>query len=129
MLDILAITGPIYLCIALGWLATRAGLFARADMRVLGRFVLYIALPALLFDAVGKRLCVGEASMRSDGEEELVAHATATYSVPPDRGGAADRRRSRAGRGRAAGRRCCRGPRPRPGRCAPATGRSRRTAG
>ena len=55
MLDILAITGPIYLCIALGWLATRAGLFARADMRVLGQFVLYIALPALLFDAVGKR--------------------------------------------------------------------------
>ncbi len=55
MTDILAITGPIYLCIALGWLATRAGLFARADMRVLGQFVLYIALPALLFDAVGKR--------------------------------------------------------------------------
>mgnify|MGYP001160622250 FL=1 len=55
MLDILAITGPIYLCIALGWLATRAGLFARADMRVLGQFVLYIALPALLFSAVGQR--------------------------------------------------------------------------
>ena len=55
MLDILAITGPIYLCVALGWLTTRAGLFARADMRVLGQFVLYIALPALLFDAVGKR--------------------------------------------------------------------------
>ena len=55
MLDILAITGPIYLCIALGWLATRTGLFERGDMRVLGQFVLYIALPALLFDAVGKR--------------------------------------------------------------------------
>ena len=52
---ILGITGPIYLCIALGWLATRAGLFQRGDMRVLGQFVLYIALPALLFDAVGKR--------------------------------------------------------------------------
>ena len=55
MSDILSITGPIYLCIALGWLATRAGLFERGDMRVLGQFVLYIALPALLFDAVGKR--------------------------------------------------------------------------
>lgn len=55
MPDVLAITGPIYLCLALGWLATRAGLFARADMRVLGQFVLYVALPALLFDAVAKR--------------------------------------------------------------------------
>lgn len=55
MADILAITGPIYLCIALGWLATRAGLFARADMRVLGQFVLVVALPALLFDAVSRQ--------------------------------------------------------------------------
>ena len=36
MLDILAITGPIYLTIALGYILTRRGLFARADMRVLG---------------------------------------------------------------------------------------------
>ncbi|HMN22419.1 MAG TPA: AEC family transporter [Ottowia sp.] len=55
MVDILEITGPIYLCIALGWLATRTGLFARADMRVLGQFVLYLALPALLFDAISRR--------------------------------------------------------------------------
>ena len=55
MLDILTITGPIYIAIFLGWLSTRFGLFERADMRVLGQFVLYIALPALLFDAVGKR--------------------------------------------------------------------------
>ena len=40
---------------------------------------------------IGKRLCVGEAQIISDGEEELVAHATATYSVPPDRGVSADR--------------------------------------
>jgi len=37
---------------------------------------------------VGKRLCIGEAQMYSEGESDLVAHATATYSVPPDRGGA-----------------------------------------
>ncbi len=55
MLDILAITGPIYLCIAAGFLATRYGLFSKADMRVLGKFVLNIALPALLFSAVSQR--------------------------------------------------------------------------
>ena len=55
MLDILAITGPIYIVIALGFVSVRAGLFARADMRVLGQFVLYVALPALLFDALATR--------------------------------------------------------------------------
>lgn len=55
MLDILAITGPIYIVIALGYLSVRAGLFARADMRVLGQFVLYVALPALLFNALASR--------------------------------------------------------------------------
>lgn len=55
MLAIVSITGPIYLAIALGYVCTRAGLFARADMRVLGKFVLYVALPALLFNALSKR--------------------------------------------------------------------------
>jgi uncharacterized protein (TIGR00369 family) len=32
---------------------------------------------------IGKRLAVGEVSIRSEGEEELVAHATSTYSIPP----------------------------------------------
>ena len=59
MLDILAITGPIFLCIALGYLATRGGLFDRADMRVFGKFVLNLALPALLFNALAQR-SVGE---------------------------------------------------------------------
>lgn len=31
----------------------------------------------------GKRLAVAEVAIRSDGEDELVAHATATYSIPP----------------------------------------------
>ncbi len=31
---------------------------------------------------LGKRLAVGEIGLRSDGEEELVAHVTATYSIP-----------------------------------------------
>ena len=55
MLDILAITGPIYITIALGYFLTRRGLFARADMRVLGQFVLHLALPALLFNALAQR--------------------------------------------------------------------------
>ena len=59
MLDILAITGPIYLCIALGYFATRGGLFDRADMRVFGKFVINLALPALLFNALSQR-SVGE---------------------------------------------------------------------
>jgi uncharacterized protein (TIGR00369 family) len=32
---------------------------------------------------LGKRLAVGEVEMFCDGEEEMVAHATATYSIPP----------------------------------------------
>lgn len=34
---------------------------------------------------LGRRLAVGEALIASDGEEELAAHATGTYSIPPDR--------------------------------------------
>src|SRR5438270_3317122 len=32
---------------------------------------------------LGKRLAVGEVSIRSEGEEDMVSHATATYSIPP----------------------------------------------
>ena len=32
---------------------------------------------------LGKRLAVGDVTIYSDGEDELVAHATATYSIPP----------------------------------------------
>lgn len=55
MLDVLAITGPIYLAIAIGYAATRAGLFAKADMQVLGRFVINFALPTLVFRALSTR--------------------------------------------------------------------------
>lgn len=34
---------------------------------------------------VGKALIVGEVFLYSDGDEEPVAHATGTYSVPPSR--------------------------------------------
>ena len=34
---------------------------------------------------LGKRLAVGEVTMYSEGDPEPVAHATATYSIPPER--------------------------------------------
>lgn len=36
---------------------------------------------------LGKRLAVVEAYIRSRASEELVAHATATYAIPPEAGG------------------------------------------
>jgi acyl-coenzyme A thioesterase PaaI-like protein len=33
---------------------------------------------------LGKRLAVGDIAIRSDGVEELAAHATATYSLPDE---------------------------------------------
>ena len=32
---------------------------------------------------LGKRLAMGEVAMRSDGDAEIVCHATGTYSIPP----------------------------------------------
>ncbi|HEX5736888.1 MAG TPA: AEC family transporter [Hydrogenophaga sp.] len=55
MLEIFTITGPIYLCIAAGFASVRWGLFSAGDMRVFGRFVIQIALPALLFNALASR--------------------------------------------------------------------------
>lgn len=55
MLDILAVTGPIFLSIAAGYVSTRAGLFSQDDMRVMGRFVINLALPCLLFNAVAQQ--------------------------------------------------------------------------
>ena len=52
ILAILAITTPIYLIIFLGFGLTKLGLFAKADMRVFGKFVINLALPALVFRAL-----------------------------------------------------------------------------
>jgi uncharacterized protein (TIGR00369 family) len=32
---------------------------------------------------LGRRLAVGDIGIRSEGDEEMVAHATSTYSIPP----------------------------------------------
>jgi predicted permease len=55
MLTTLAVTGPIYLVIALGFLAGRFGVFSKNDMRVLGTFVVKFALPALVFTALSQQ--------------------------------------------------------------------------
>jgi malonate transporter len=55
MLNVLAITVPIYIVIAIGFVAGRSGLFSGPDMQVLGRFVINFALPALLFTALSQR--------------------------------------------------------------------------
>jgi malonate transporter and related proteins len=52
---ILIITFPIFALIGVGYCAVRMGLFASSDMKVLGKYVLNIALPALLFNAVASR--------------------------------------------------------------------------
>jgi predicted permease len=55
VLAVLALTAPIFLVIAAGYVATRVGLFQRAEMRVFGKYVINIALPALLFNALSQR--------------------------------------------------------------------------
>ncbi len=55
MLDILAIIGPLFVAIAVGFAAVRLGALDKADVRVLGKFVIYFALPALLFKALSER--------------------------------------------------------------------------
>ena len=55
MFDILAITVPIYIAIALGYGLTRWGVFAKTDMRAFGTFVVKVAMPALLFNALSQR--------------------------------------------------------------------------
>ena len=47
-LSVLTITGPIYLLIAAGFVLVRTGVLARADMRILGRFVVVFCIPAQL---------------------------------------------------------------------------------
>ncbi len=55
MQQIFIITAPIYLFIALGYVLVRRGLFGKPELRVLGRFVLQIGLPALLFKSLATR--------------------------------------------------------------------------
>lgn len=53
MATILTITLPIYLLIGLGFAAVRTGYVAQGDVKAIGNFVVRIALPALIFVAIG----------------------------------------------------------------------------
>ena len=52
MLEIFGITFPIFAIVALGYVTVYKGVFEPGDMTVLGKFVMTIALPALMFSAV-----------------------------------------------------------------------------
>jgi predicted permease len=51
-LSILAIVTPIFALILAGWLAGRTAVLGPAAMREINRFVVWLALPALLFDII-----------------------------------------------------------------------------
>jgi hypothetical protein len=53
--DILAIIGPIFLLIGLGFLAVRTGLYAQTALPALGSLVITFCLPALLFRSLSQR--------------------------------------------------------------------------
>lgn len=55
MFDVLQITLPIYAIVAIGYVTVRAGWFEKSSLRVLGNYVMQIALPALMFKAVASR--------------------------------------------------------------------------
>jgi malonate transporter len=54
-MNVLSVTTPIFLLIALGFLATRLGWISQSDTRALGGFVLRFAMPALIFKALSSR--------------------------------------------------------------------------
>lgn len=55
MLSVLAISGPIFFIIFLGFVAVKANLLRSEEARALGAFVINFALPALLFKALAQR--------------------------------------------------------------------------
>lgn len=55
MLQILAITAPIFILIGLGFLSARFGLVTQVQAQGMGRFVITFALPALVVHALLQR--------------------------------------------------------------------------
>ncbi len=55
MTDILAVTGPIFLTILLGFAVAKAKLLDQRDFAALGKYVVTLALPALIFRAIAAR--------------------------------------------------------------------------
>ena len=55
MMNILAITGPIFTVIGIGYLAVKLEWFPKQGIRTLGQFVIQFALPAMLFKAISEK--------------------------------------------------------------------------
>ena len=55
MLAVLSITAPIFILIGLGFFSARIALVNRDQVRGMGTFVIYFALPALVFKALAER--------------------------------------------------------------------------
>lgn len=55
MLDVISITLPIFILIALGYASTRFGATTPSDIHALGAFVIRFALPALIFKSLSQR--------------------------------------------------------------------------
>ena len=77
--DLLQITGPIYLLIGTGWLAVRKGWMAPDQLRALGRFVIQFCVPAILLRALAG-LPIAQA-MRLDFLLPYLAGSLATLSI------------------------------------------------
>ena len=75
---VLAHIGPVALAVTTSLNINFLRKPAPADLIAVGRLL-----------KLGKRLAVGEVTLFSEGQEEPVAHATVTYSIPPQRTGAA----------------------------------------
>jgi len=91
MNDILGITFPIYAAVVIGYAVVRLGWFKPQDMAVLGKYVLNVALPALLFNAVagrnlGEVLHPGYLLVMATGGLATIATAWLWFSVTaPDK--------------------------------------------
>lgn len=55
MLNILTVLLPVFIVIAVGYGFTRQGVFSREGLMALGRFVISIALPALIFKTIAEK--------------------------------------------------------------------------
>lgn len=55
LISVLDITFPIFAAMALGYFLVAKGWFTASDMRVLGKYVMNVAVPALLFNALASR--------------------------------------------------------------------------
>ncbi len=55
MLDVLSVTGVVFVIIGAGYLAVRFGLLGEAELKALTKYLMGLALPALLLNALGSR--------------------------------------------------------------------------